>query len=637
MAVSGYVNEEPLRLSDNDERAQGGEAIIFEVPPQKLSSPFPLALKYYLQPNDPRFANDFEAQRAVREKLGILQTKLREIPRGLPSGIVTPIDFFTDRSGARIDGYTMRFLKGAVPYWNYSQVEFRERGGVNPNSVVSLHRKLHSIVESAHSANVIFADFNSLNVMVLGDEIYYVDFDSAQWGKYLSTLYTLTYVDPLLCIWNQKLEVPELSRPHNKNSDWYAFTVMFMENMLYTGPYDGNYRPKKPADRVHANMRPLKRLTVWNKDVVYPKYALPLKVLPDDLSLYLTDVFHKDKRGVFPVSILDNLRWTTCTNCGAIHARNVCPECAQAAPAAIKQKVIIRGKIVATRIFPYSGESGTILHATTQGTAFRFLYHDGSKMKREDGTVISRSQLDTNVRYRISGNATLFAKNGRLVVVDPGKEMETIPVDSFGNLPMFDANGSHYYWLSSGSLYRDGDIGPEFIGRVLENQSLFWVGSRFGFGFWRVGAITSGFVFDAESHSINDDVQLAPIKGQLLNSTATFASDRVWFFTTTQSGGKTINTCTVVNANGSIEATAQAQQGDGSWLGTITGKCAIGTFLLSATDDGITRVEPSNGSIVVTREFPDAEQFVHSGSYLYPHSEGLVAVTGKEIYILKIS
>jgi len=637
MAVSGYVEGELLRLGDNSEIAQGGEAIIYEVPPQKLASPYPLALKYYLQPDDPRFENNPDAQQLVREKLGILQTKLRDFPKGLPGNIITPFSLFTDKTGRHINGYLMRYLKGAVPYWNFSQVEFRERGGINTNSGVSLHRKLHSTVIGAHALGVVFADFNSLNTLVLGDDIYYVDFDSAQWGKYLSTLYTLTYVDPTLCIWNPKLEVPELAKPHNQNSDWYAYTVMFMENMLFTGPYDGNFRPKKLGNKVHANMRPLKRITVWNSEVVYPKYALPVKVLPDDVSQYLTEVFHKDKRGIFPLTLLDNLRWTTCTNCGSVHARGVCPVCAQAAPAAVKQKVVIRGKVMATRIFPASAESGTILHATVQGSDFRYLYHNGSEMKREDGRVVSRSPLDMHVRYRIQGNATLFAKHGQLVVADPGKVAEVIPIDSFGTLPMFDANASHHYWLSSGSLYRDGNIGPEFIGRVLENQTLFWVGSRLGFGFWRAGAMSTGFVFEAESHSINDDVQILPIKGQLLNSTAAFSIDKVWFFTTTQFGGKTVNSCTVIKSDGSVEATAEAQNGDGSWLGTITGKCAIGNFLLSATDDGIVRVEPSMGSIVVTREFPDAEQFVHSGSYLYPHSEGLIAITGKEIYILKIS
>lgn len=632
MTKTVYIRGTPLRLSDNDEVAQGGEAVIYKLPPTYVN-----AFKLYKQPSHKDFENDPVAQQNVRAKLEILQTKLREIPKNLPSRIITPIDFGTNSSGTRIEGYLMKFLMGSVPFWNYSQSDFRDRGGVDPNFVVKLHRSLYDIVVGAHAVDFTFGDFNSLNILVLGDEVYYVDTDSGQWGKYLSPLYTVAYVDPLLCSWDPVREVPQLARPHNKNSDWYAYTVMLMENMIYTGPYMGNYRPKDPSKRIHMYMRPLKRVTVWNKEVVYPKAALPLKVLPDDLISYFLDVFHHDKRGIFPMSLLDNLRWTKCSNCGQVHARGVCPVCAQAAPAAVKQKVIQRGKVVATRIFPTSGESGTILHAATQHGEFYFLYHDGSSLKREDRTVVSPSGLDTQIRYRVHGYSTLFAKNGRLVVAAPGKQPEVIPVGSYGALPVFDANGKHYYWTANGSLYRDGDIGPEFIGNVLEDQTLFWVGSDFGFGFWRAGDITSGFVFDVERRAINDDVKIPSIRGQLINSTATFSKNLVWFFTTTQFGGRTINHCTVINSDGKVLANAEAQAGDDSWLGLITGKCAIGEMLFSATDDGIVRGELSGDRIVVVREYPDTEPFVHTGSYLFPHPEGLVAITGQEIYILKIS
>jgi hypothetical protein len=625
--------QEALRLLDRDEIAQGGEAVIYKIPPL-----YSEALKLYKQPNHPDFKDKPDAQKAIKAKLDMLQSKLREFPRGLPDKIITPVDFYTSTlNGTRIDGYSMKFLKGAIPFWNYTQSDFRERGGIDPNSVVGMERKLHGIVVGAHAVHVLFSDFNSLNILILGDEVYYVDADSMAWGRYISPLYTITYVDPLLCTWDPQKEVVELVRPHTENSDWYAYTVMLMESMVYSGPYNGNYRPKDPSKRMHPNMRPLKRVTVWNPEVIYPKWAFPIKVLPDNLVEYFIDVFHYDKRGVFPLSLLDNLRWTKCSNCGSFHARNACPYCAQIAPAAVKQKVIMRGNVVATRIFPTSTQSGTILHATTQNMIFRYLYHDGRELRREDGRVISKSVLDHLIRYRICGDATLFAKDGRLVVVDPLKKTETIQVDSFGTLPIYDANGDHYYWAEGGSLYRDGEVGPEFIGNVLENQTLFWVGPKFGLGFWRAGEITTGFVFDTNRSGINDTVNLPAIKGQLLNSSVTFSGERAWLFISTQVGGRTINQCIVVTQDGTVEATAEAQDGDGSWLGVITGKCAVGNFLLSATDDGIVRVEAGSGGISVTKEFPDTEPFVNARSLLFAHKDGLVVLSAKEIYILQIS
>ena len=73
------------------------------------------------------------------------------------------------------------------------------------------------------------------------------------------------------------------------------------------------------------------------------------------------------------------------------------------------------------------------------------------------------------------------------------------------------------------------------------------------------------------------------------------------------------------------------EDGDGSWLGTLRGKCAVGSFLLSATDEGIVRVEVDGKNLVVTREFPDTKGFVHSGNHIVAGNGGLYAIGANEI------
>ena len=41
-----------------------------------------------------------------------------------------------------------------------------------------------------------------------------------------------------------------LHQPHTVASDWYAYTVMLTQCLLFVGPYGGIYRPKDPARRV---------------------------------------------------------------------------------------------------------------------------------------------------------------------------------------------------------------------------------------------------------------------------------------------------------------------------------------------------------------------------------------------------
>jgi hypothetical protein len=93
----------------------------------------------------------------------------------------------------------------------------------------------------------------------------------------------------------------------------------------------------------------------------------------------------------------------------------------------------------------------------------------------------------------------------------------------------------------------------------------------------------------------------------------------------------------VIRRDGTIEAEAEAAQGDGSWLGVLRGKCAAEGFLLAATDEGIVRVEPAGGAIVQTRSFPDTEPFVDAACGLFAGPQGLYVVGRQEIRVLTIA
>ncbi len=84
-------------------------------------------------------------------------------------------------------------------------------------------------------------------------------------------------------------------------------------------------------------------------------------------------------------------------------------------------------------------------------------------------------------------------------------------------------------------------------------------------------------------------------------------------------------------------ATGETDADDGSWLGTIRGHTASGPALFAATDEGIVRVEPDGGNLVVTKQFPDTEPFVDSGVSLHAAGDGLAAVSRRHIRLLQIA
>lgn len=619
-----YVKGKRIRLNPTHSIGKGGEADVYDVGNN-------LALKVYKPPSHPDFQGCPEEKQAARFRIDEHQQKLPAFPKSLPSRVVTPQNLATSSNGGKIVGYTMEYLKGFEVLLRYAERRFRQ-AGISNETVIKIFRDLLKTVDQTHRAGVVIGDFNDLNILVRDAEAYLIDADSFQFDKFFCRLFTEKFVDPILC--DPAAKRLMLNKPHNPDSDWYSYAVMLMQCLLFVDPYGGVYRPKDKAKRLPHPARPLHRITVFNPEVRYPKPATHYQVLPDDLLQHFYQVFEKDWRGQFPDKLLENLRWTSCTNCGVEHARGVCPNCAEAAPAIVKEVTTIRGQITATRFFQ---TPGLVLFATTENGLLRWIYYERGQFKREDGSMIVAGKLNPGMRFRICGNRSMVAQKSLVLTFKPSQDQpERLAVDSYRTLPVFDANERGRYWLNNGQLLRDGQFGPEYMGDVLSGQTLFWIGPQFGFGFYHAANLQVGFVFDARRRGLNDTVKLPKIPGQLIDATCYFCHDRVWFFVAAQEKGITVNRCLVLKADGSVIAQAQAEQGDDTWLGTLRGKCAAGKFLLAATDDGLVRVEPDCGQIVKTREFPDTEPFVDAGCHLFLGKDGIYVVSRREISMLKI-
>jgi H/ACA ribonucleoprotein complex subunit 3 len=615
-----YLKGKKLNLNPSKSIGKGGEADIFDIGSDQV-------LKVFKQPNHPDFTGFALEQQVAQIRLDEHQKKLPTFPKYLPRRVISPIDLATNKFGSRILGYSMRFLKGYEVLLRYADRKYRQVG-ISNDLVVKTFVDLHTTVKGIHDKNIVIGDFNDLNIMVKGGEAYIIDADSFQFGPFTCKVFTEKFVDPILC--NPGNTRPVLVKLHNADSDWYSFVIMLMQSLLFVGPYGGIYKPSDKTKRINHATRPLKRITIFDKEVKYPKPATHFSVLPDDLLQHFHRVFKEDLRGEFPANLLNSIRWTKCSNCGVTYARRSCPGCTQYSPTAVIETV--RGNVTCTRVFQ---TSGMIVFATMQSDRLRYLYHEHGEFKREGGLPVVKGNVRPTMRFRIQGRSTLVGEKGQVVVLSPGNK-EKFAADSIGSLSLFEANDKRYYWIDDGRLMRSGNLGPKYIGDVLADQTLFWVGSQFGFGFYRAGNFNVGFVFDSETGSINDSVKLPVMPGQLIDATCYFAGNWAWFIVSCRNRGKTINKCIIIKSNGSVNESAEVNDGDGSWLGSVRGKCAAGKFLLAATDDGIVRIEPDGGTLSIVKKFPDTEPFVDSGCHLFADKSGLFVISRREIKSLKI-
>ena len=617
------IGNVPVNLDPTKVIGKGGEADIYDIGGNRV-------LKLFKPPTHPDYDGLPSEQQAAILRLNEHQLKLPAFPKNLPAKVIAPRELATDARSNQTVGYVMPFIQGAEVLLRYGERSFRE-GGISDKTVVEVFKDLHGLVLETHQAKAVIGDFNDLNVLVKGTEVYLIDADSMQFGKYFCRLFTGKFVDPLLC--DPKQHSPQLIKPHNDFSDWYAYNIMLMQSLLYVGPYGGIHKPTGNGVRVNNDARPLKRLTVFNPEVRYPKPARPFQILPDDLLQYFHQIFEKDQRGIFPLDLLNNLRWTKCTQCGAVHARKVCPECNLAEPSV---KEVITANVSARKVFETSGR---IIFADSQNGNLIWLYNQDEHFYRENKELIGDGALDPYIRYRLSGKRTVMAKGNRVAIIEPGKAPVQLTVESYGQLPLIATNGQSIFYIANGQLGRMGELDSSYferIGDVLSNQTLFWVGAKVGFGFYRAGQMSQFFVFNTNGHNLNDSVKLPQLRGQLIDSTCVFGNDRIWFLFSTRENGKSVNRCYLMDGSGSHLASAEAQEGDGSWLGTIRGKCAAGNFLLVATDDGIVRVEQQADKLLVTKEFAGTSRFVDTNSNLFPGKEGLMVVKSREIWSLSM-
>lgn len=614
-----YLNQKRIKINPKNAIGKGGEADIYDLKNGKV-------LKLFKTADHPDYQLFPQEQLAAKTRLSIHQQKLPAFPNNLPVRVIKPEALATDKQGI-ILGYAMPFLQNTVPLLKYSDRNYRHTNGISQQFVTSLFRDLYETVLKIHQVNVTIGDFNDLNLLIDRNQVNIIDADSFQFGQFPCQVFTARFVDPILC--DRNANQPILISPHNSDSDWYAFTVMLMQSLLYVDPYGGVYKPKSQSSQIPHSARPLQRITIFHPDVRYPKPAIPYKVLSDDLLHYFHNCFEKDWRGIFPQSLLTSIQWKKCQQCGIEHLRNTCPICTPLI-AILPSNYGIGGEGNPCKVIHIFQTEGVILQVALQNNSLNYLYHNNHEFKREDNTVLLSGELDANIQFAIFGKSTIVTKQGKAITIAQG-QMQAIATD------LIRANSFSRYWIDQGQLLQDGKLGHEYIGDILEGQTQFWIGETFGFGFYRAGSLSVAFTFDAKRSGICDRVQLPPIQGELIDANCVFSNELCWFFTATQEQGKIIHRVSVLLSTGELVATLAVQKGDLAWLTNIHGGSAIANWLFVPTDEGIARVEVQNGQIMITKTFSETEPYVDSGCSLIVAPQGIYVIHSQKILQLQLT
>ncbi len=621
-----------VRLTDADILGVGGEARVYRHAD--------LAVKIF-HPVDRSLPA--KRRRAADRVLADKFAKMAALPSGLPDAVVAPLELVVDARNGAVVGFAMRRIDGAEDLRRLGQRSWRE-GVVDNETVLAIFRRIHSVIDRLHGAGVVVGDLNDCNIIFAGDEPWFIDVDSMQLGAWPCVVATERFLDPAL--YGVDLTKTAAFTPA---TDWYAFSVMLFQSLLYCHPYGG----------VHSTLPTLLRRaqaghSVLQSDVRYPKAAVTPDALPDELRAWFGQVFDEARRERFPERLLD-ITWTRCA-CGLVHARARCPGCSArgvagaggprraiglpssglrpsslgASPSGL---AISHGRCEARRVLRTAGR----IHAAVVQGGLKWLLEEGGVLRREDGAIVMQQDVAPGMAFGIQTRSTWIGWDRKLVRIEGERIAERVAADGLGNEPAFAATSATCFRVDAGWL-TDTASGRR-IGQVLDGQTWLAAGERLGFGFYRPGLLTVPFVFEPGKPGLRQVEGLPPIRGRLLDVAAAFGDDRVLFQTQTLEGGRVETALHVIGRDGVVVASKLGAPDDERCLAAVGGKAIVGERIVQATDDGLLSlvIDPATRSIRESTLFADTEPFTRADARVLPGPGGTVyLVTTQEILQLTL-
>ncbi len=275
-----YLHNKPIKLDPTQLIQAGGEGIVFRVQDT--------AVKLYHTPN-----------KAQQRKLHYFFK--HNLAQNLPPNVFAPDTAVTDQQ-QQIIGFQMPLLPPhSHPLKKLANPLYRQKQNIPIRKIVSLLTSIHHTITKIHQQQLIIGDLNDSNITFTPLESRppsFIDVDSYQFSHFPCPVATLPFVDPHL------YGVADFSkRPYfSEATDWYAYTVLLIKSLLGTHPYGGTHKQHKSLQTRAQN-----RISILNKEVIYPQNALPKDTLSDDLLQHIHQTFDQNQRHPFPRNLLNHL------------------------------------------------------------------------------------------------------------------------------------------------------------------------------------------------------------------------------------------------------------------------------------------------------------------------------------------
>jgi tRNA A-37 threonylcarbamoyl transferase component Bud32 len=212
--------------------------------------------------------------------------KFRELNKIKNKNVIKPQELIYDEY-KNIIGYTMKSIYNTVPLSRLITTDYQKNNNISHSDLITVISNIKNIIDSIHKDKCMVVDINDSNILVNHKlEVFFIDVDS-----YKTENYPATALQDFAKDFNVKdYKFTELS-------DWFSFGLLSTKILLGIHPYMGRWHKYKKREKENTlEYRSINNISIFNKDVVFPKTVRSFSFIPKNYYIWFLDIFEKGKR-----------------------------------------------------------------------------------------------------------------------------------------------------------------------------------------------------------------------------------------------------------------------------------------------------------------------------------------------------
>jgi hypothetical protein len=280
------INGQKYILSNENKLGGGGQAEIYRL----VINGKPMAYKHF-------FATDKINPAATLRKVG----KMQEAKAQIPDELIWPLEIGY-KDPQTVDGYAMELLQRNLyrTLYEWTQ-EDKSKYKWKLSTVIIALLKLHRLMTKLHSIGILLADVLTWHNLLFdrngGLKLVDVDSVELQAAGIRCVAYTPAFLPPEF----DPNGIRDL-KAFSENSDWYGYAALVFTAIFGLPPFGGRHDDYKDDDYAARGKN-----KIWIFHPTTPEGQVESQFRASEPLLELFEqIFLQDKRGVFPVEILED-------------------------------------------------------------------------------------------------------------------------------------------------------------------------------------------------------------------------------------------------------------------------------------------------------------------------------------------